>query len=707
MDRRNTSEAFDEANNFVQKTKRENSEIHSFNKSVSINKQNMNKSSNKVNNNEDGLLILNELDLDFLEEKFYTYDTYSDEEEEEEKVETLEKERNDRDNHIKILDMEATPSYRVEKSEERKVDTQILKFSQFSAEIKKQPSLEIIPENKEILRKTTTVSRNIHKRANFKSERQLSDRDMKDIVDSNNQPIKSASNRLKEIFKDYGNKLGANGKTEAKHLKSTSNAVNNQQRSTEDENKLNSLNLIKNTLFKQLKLKRKENEIRITEQSYQLNMKKKKETQPILNEFRNSQRDLYKNQNNNLMDFRSSIIPFTSVKNKKKENEKKLNKNQLMKKRKRLLRYLKIKKYKKQIKKKQKQTGNFLKIQNYIDNKNFIYSNAQFNEWKQFLEDQIKNIFSQKNLNINYMTKTLINNFEITPFLETGKVEKINSNLNKLILFNDEIYKDIEKPRDSSIRNTQILNFKPENTPIDLGVNSNSEPFNKFKENQNISNEEEDSQIMLQRKKEAEKEKLLIQLKKKLEDLKNRNEFIEEAKKIIVGEDSNKNKNLHASQASTLKPKPTLEGAPGNIRSTMFTKFGQNGIFIPEEKLAKLTPKLDPNDKMKVKQRILNHSMKIYEKFDLKKIIIFWRNNMKKEEFVNRKKTSMGGKSKKDEEEAKKLKESNSQQKNKVDEKKNGNNIVHIKQNFAQPNDNVKKLIPFFNNVYTIQKNES
>lgn len=80
---------------------------------------------------------------------------------------------------------------------------------------------------------------------------------------------------------------------------------------------------------------------------------------------------------------------------------------------------------------------------------------------------------------------------------------------------------------------------------------------------------------------------------------------------------------------------------------------------------------------------------------------------MKKEEFVNRKKSTIGGKSKKDEAEAKKLKESNSQQKNKVDDKKTGNNIVHIKQNFAQPNDNVKKIIPFFNNVYTIQKNES
>jgi hypothetical protein len=42
-------------------------------------------------------------------------------------------------------------------------------------------------------------------------------------------------------------------------MKSSSNVINNQQRSTEEENKLNSLNLIKNSLFKQLKLKNKEN----------------------------------------------------------------------------------------------------------------------------------------------------------------------------------------------------------------------------------------------------------------------------------------------------------------------------------------------------------------------------------------------------------------------------------------------------------------
>ena len=130
-----------------------------------------------------------------------------------------------------------------------------------------------------------------------------------------------------------------------------------------------------------------------------------------------------------------------------------------------------------------------------------------------------------------------------------------------------------------------------------------------------------------------------------------------------------------------------------------------NSVYTPDEKLAK-TPKLDDIDKMKVKQRILNYSIKIYDKFDLKKILIFWRNNMKKEEFVNRKKTTVGPIKNKKEEEEKKLKESMSQQDSKADDK-NKNNIIHIKQSFAQPNENVKKLIPFFNNIYTIQKNES
>jgi hypothetical protein len=706
MDRKISTEG-NEDTNIRQKTKKENFEQKSLNKSVSVFKPNLNKSTNKVNNNDDGLLILNELDFDLLQERDYTEESFS---EEEEKIETLEKEKNDRDNFMKIVDMEANSLYKLEITEEKKVNNQILKFSQFSAEIKKLPELETIQENKEFPRKTLNTKKSSLPLDTVKSEVQKTDKENKDLNDLNRQTIKNGSNRIKEIFKDYGNKLGAEGKAESKHLKSTSNAVNNQQKSAEDENKLNSLNLIKNSLFKQLKLKNKENDIRVCERNYQVFMKKKKEAQPVQNDFRSSQKDFQKISSDNYIDFRSrtSIMPFTSMKNKKKENEKKLNKNQLMKKRKRLLRYLKIKKYKKQVKKKQKEMGNFLKIKSYIDNKNFIYSNSQFSEWKQFLEEQIKYIFSQKILNTNYMTKTLINNFEITPFLESAKIETINSNNNMLILFDDQTYKDVEKFKDNtnSNRPTINLNFKPENTHTDTDVNTNIETLNKMKENQIICNEEEDSTIMNQKKKDADKEKLLVQLKKKLEDLKSRNVFIDEAKKIIDG-DQSKNKNMSSTQTQTLKPKPTIEGAATNTKITMFSQFGANGIFVADDKLAKLTPKLDSNDKMKVKQRILNHSMKIYDKFDLKKIIIFWRNNMKKEDFVNRKKSSMGGKSKKDEAEAKKLKESNSQQKNKVDDKKTGNNIVNIKQNFAQPNDNVKKIIPFFNNVYTIQKNES
>lgn len=708
MDRRISTEGNDEEN-FGRKAKRENLEEKSFNKSVSIYKHNLSKSINKVNNTDDGLLILNELDFEFIKENEFTEESFS---EEEEKIEPLEKEKNDKYNYMKIEDMEANTFNKLGEYEERKNNNnQILKFSQFSAEIKKLPDLEIIHENKENFKKTINTRKSTRPLGTLKSEVQQTDTENKDIGDLNNHTIKNPSNRIKEIFKDYGNKLGANGKAESKHMKSSSNVINNQQRSTEEENKLNSLNLIKNSLFKQLKLKNKENDIRVCERNYQLFMKKKMDTQPIQNDHRSSQKDFQIFSNDNLIDFKSrtSIMPFTSFKNKKKENEKNLNKNQLMKKRKRLLRYLKIKKYKKQAKKKKKEIGNFLKIKSYTENKNFVYSNSQFNEWKQFLEEQIRYIFSQKILNTNYMTKTLINNFEITPFLESAKVETINSNLNKLILFNDQTYKDAEKIKDisNSNRPTINMNFKPENTNTDTDVHSNTETIIKMRENQFFSQGEEDSTIMNQKKKDNEKEKLLIQLKKKLEDLKNRNVFIDEAKKIIGGDQTNKNKNLFASQKETLKPKPTLERDPTNMKDIIFSKFGPNGIFVADDKLAKLTPKLDSNDKMKVKQRILNHSMKIYDKFDLKKIIIFWRNNMKKEEFVNRKKGTIGGKSKKDEAEAKKLKESNSQQKNKVDDKKTGNNIVHIKQNFAQPNDNVKKIIPFFNNVYTIQKNES
>jgi len=142
MDRRISTEGNDEEN-FGRKAKRENLEEKSFNKSVSIYKHNLSKSINKVNNTDDGLLILNELDFEFIKENEFTEESFS---EEEEKIEPLEKEKNDKYNYMKIEDMEANTFNKLGEYEERKNNNnQILKFSQFSAEIKKLPDLEIIP----------------------------------------------------------------------------------------------------------------------------------------------------------------------------------------------------------------------------------------------------------------------------------------------------------------------------------------------------------------------------------------------------------------------------------------------------------------------------------------------------------------------------------------------------------------------------------
>jgi hypothetical protein len=189
-----------------------------------------------------------------------------------------------------------------------------------------------------------------------------------------------------------------------------------------------------------------------------------------------------------------------------------------------------------------------------------------------------------------------------------------------------------------------------------------------------------------------------------LKNLKERNNYVDDAKKIIGF--GAKDKSGKSAMGKGNKQTP---GDINNVDKLNGTtkRPNPNSVFTPDEKLAKLTPKLDDFDKMKVKQRILNHSIKIYDKFDLKKILIFWRNNMNKEEFVNRKKTTVNPVKNKKEEEDRKLKESTSQQDSKADDKNNNNNIIHIKQSFAQPNENVKKLIPFFNNIYTIQKNEA
>lgn len=41
------------------------------------------------------------------------------------------------------------------------------------------------------------------------------------------------------------------------------------------------------------------------------------------------------------------------------------------------------------------------------------------------------------------------------------------------------------------------------------------------------------------------------------------------------------------------------------------------------------------------------------------------------------------------------------------DDKKKSKNEIFVKQSYAQPNDNIRKYIPFCSNIYNIQKNEN
>lgn len=102
-----------------------------------------------------------------------------------------------------------------------------------------------------------------------------------------------------------------------------------------------------------------------------------------------------------------------------------------------------------------------------------------------------------------------------------------------------------------------------------------------------------------------QKNKELLEMKKKLEDMKNNSSKIEAARKIV---------------RETQSQMKDYVNVRKNKNKTMASKE-----IRPDEEEYK---KMDAKDKIRVKQRVINYTLNVFENFDLAKIIEFWKSKI-------------------------------------------------------------------------------
>ena len=101
---------------------------------------------------------------------------------------------------------------------------------------------------------------------------------------------------------------------------------------------------------------------------------------------------------------------------------------------------------------------------------------------------------------------------------------------------------------------------------------------------------------------------------------------------------------------------------------------------------------LTPQEKLEIKQRMITFKLKIFDKLDLRKIMNYW---------IEKRQTL---KIKKSERSIVRKEEKKVHKEEKVTEQREGNNV---KYEFKKPDNNLMKIIPFCNNIFSIQKIDS
>ena len=330
----------------------------------------------------------------------------------------------------------------------------------------------------------------------------------------------------------------------------------------------------------------------------------------------------------------------------KKENDKKKQKNKKKSEFKTQyeINVLKRKKHKKEQKKKlKKQKVNFLlnkqeKFNEEIENEQFENLN---NDWKNFLALKITENFPHNSLNTNLLTKKLDDYLNNILNLKENKINENIDNIDKILNFDNskQYYTD----------------------EIELKNKEEIESQNDDISNNNIN-------LLIEKRKLNEKKELLKKLnqnEKSYEDNnKEANEFVD---KLNEYHNYFENKDFDKIKSSVLK---VDEGEEGSIKKLY-----------------------DPNMHDEIKDRVVNYTLKLFDKFSLYNTLKFWMEKRKEIARILKENPEWNKSNKKEVH-------------TEIKEKVGNNRSVNVKYIYSNPSDEIKKIIPFASKKYIIQKKD-
>jgi hypothetical protein len=330
----------------------------------------------------------------------------------------------------------------------------------------------------------------------------------------------------------------------------------------------------------------------------------------------------------------------------KKENDKKKQKNKKKSEFKTQyeINVLKRKKHKKEQKKKlKKQKVNFLlnkqeKINVEIENEQFEKLNT---DWKNFLALKIAENFPNNSLNTNLLTKKLDDYINNILNLKENKINENIDNIDKILNFDNskQYYTD----------------------EIELKNKEEIESQNDDISNNNIN-------LLIEKRKLNEKKELLKKLnknEKSYEDNnKEANEFVD---KLNEYHNYFENKDFDKIKSSVLK---VDEGEEGSIKKLY-----------------------DPNMHDEIKDRVVNYTLKLFDKFSLYNTLKFWMEKRKEIARILKENPEWNKSNKKEVH-------------TEIKEKVGNNRSVNVKYIYSNPSDEIKKIIPFASKKYIIQKKD-
>lgn len=355
---------------------------------------------------------------------------------------------------------------------------------------------------------------------------------------------------------------------------------------------------------------------------------------------------------------------------------------------------LKSKKVKKQLKKKMKVKRFFINYNNFGRiNYSKITKHIEIPDWRVFIERQLNDILDNSMLDVDQLSKNLIYQLE---HMENDKKEK------KIL---EELHKNSLKLNDFNM-------FLHDKTATGM------KGANEFKKQKAIDNPNEYKMSENDKENQVKnemKKKNISQIKKELEDLKkqsanmitskdNFKKTISDLKEFKTRHISSNDNKSNKSDSNMKNNDRNNENTNGNLRNlhkideethdqdesrTVNSKKIEN-----ENENENETSKIDKAKLLQIKQRMATFKMKVYDKIDLKKILVFWIENAKLFKMKKKERVIVVKK-----EDVKVIKEK--------EEKKIEKSETNVKFEHKKPEMDLLKIIPFCNNIFTIQKSDN